>query len=99
MADKLLPDIKAAVLYLNINELSFVVLFLYIKQRHLGIQVLTYGFVYCLLRFSLEFLRGDKERGALLGMSTSQFISLIFAAVLIAIIIVRVKKSKKQVAK
>jgi phosphatidylglycerol:prolipoprotein diacylglycerol transferase len=79
--------------------LFFVVLFLYIKKRHLGIQVLTYGFVYCLLRFSLEFLRGDKERGALLGMSTSQFISLIFAAVLIAIIIVRVKKSKKQVTK
>ena len=76
--------------------LFFVVLFLYIKKRHLGIQVLTYGFAYCLLRFSLEFLRGDKERGGLLGMSTSQFISLVFAIVLVVIIVLRVKKAKKQ---
>ncbi len=78
--------------------LFFVVLFLYIKKRHLGIQVLTYGFAYCLLRFSLEFLRGDKERGGLLGMSTSQFISLVFAIVLVVIIVLRVKKAKKQIS-
>ena len=72
-----------------------VLLFLYIKKRDLGIQVLTYGFAYCLLRFSLEFLRGDKERGALLGISTSQFISLVFAFVLIAILLVRIKKKKQ----
>ena len=75
--------------------LFFVLLVLYMKKRHLGIQVITYGFVYCLLRFGLEFLRGDKERGALLGMSTSQFISLVFAAVLIGILVYRVKKSNK----
>ncbi len=78
--------------------LFFVLLVLYIKKRHLGIQVLTYGFAYCLIRFSLEFLRGDKERGALLGMSTSQFISLLFAAVLIAVIVIRLKKAKNKTA-
>lgn len=77
--------------------LFFVLLTLYIKKRHLGIQVLAYGFVYCLLRFGLEFLRGDKERGALLGMSTSQFISLVFAFVLIAILVIRIKKAKTKI--
>ena len=77
--------------------LFFVLLTLYIKKRHLGIQVLTYGFVYCLLRFGLEFLRGDKERGALLGMSTSQFISLVFAFVLIAVLVIRIKKAKTKI--
>jgi prolipoprotein diacylglyceryltransferase len=51
-----------------------------------------------MLRFSLEFLRGDKERGALLGISTSQFISLVFAFVLIAILLVRIKKTKKHIS-
>lgn len=78
--------------------LFFVLLFLYMKKRNLGIQVLTYGFVYCLLRFGLEFLRGDKERGALLGMSTSQFISLIFAFVLIAVLVIRIKKAKNKIS-
>ncbi len=78
--------------------LFFVLLLLYMKKRDLGIQVLTYGFVYCLLRFSLEFLRGDKERGALLGMSTSQFISLVFAAVLVVILVLRIKKAKNKAA-
>ena len=39
--------------------------------------------LYAFVRFFLEYLRGDELRGYILGMSTSQFISLIILAVLL----------------
>lgn len=44
----------------------------------------VYGIGYSVIRFCLEFFRGDRERGVYLGISTSQWISLVmFSAVLI----------------
>lgn len=43
-----------------------------------GQVILTYGLLYPILRFTLEFFRGDAERG-LAVLSTSQFISLVVA--------------------
>ena len=46
------------------------------KPRQSGFVLAFYMIAYGLLRFSLEFLRGDLERGLFLGVSTSQWISL-----------------------
>ncbi len=61
-----------------INLILFIILFLYAKKpRKDGSLLGIYLICYSLLRFSLEFLRGDVERGILLGISTSQWISLL----------------------
>lgn len=39
-----------------------------------------YGVFYSVIRFCLEFLRDDEERGFVLGLSTSQFISILLFA-------------------
>ncbi|MGF1571677.1 MAG: prolipoprotein diacylglyceryl transferase [Sumerlaeia bacterium] len=46
------------------------------KPRIAGQTLSWYIMLYALLRFSLEFLRGDAERGLYMGISTSQWISL-----------------------
>lgn len=53
------------------------------RKRHL--PVLLYLTVYPIIRFSLEFLRGDAERGILLGLSTSQWVSLLILGVTVAV--------------
>ncbi len=54
----------------------FVVLLLLFLKRKRGFNVyLAYSIAYAVLRFTLEFFRGDRERG-LFFLSTSQWISL-----------------------
>lgn len=43
----------------------------------------TYLICYPVIRFCLEFLRGDRTRGIFLGLSTSQWISLLILSVVI----------------
>ncbi|MBQ1715424.1 MAG: prolipoprotein diacylglyceryl transferase, partial [Firmicutes bacterium] len=44
----------------------------------------VYLLSYSILRFLLEFLRGDASRGIILGLSTSQWISIaVFLVILI----------------
>lgn len=69
--------------------LLFVVLhFLSLKKINGAVQFLIYACGYALIRFSLEFLRGDTVRGIYaLGLSTSQWVSIaiiIFSLILIA---------------
>lgn len=52
------------------------------KQR--GTYTFGYLGFYGLLRFCLEFVRGDEVRGMFLGLSTSQWISLLFILIGIA---------------
>ena len=47
------------------------------RRRFNGQMFLLYAILYSVLRFALEFVRGDVERGALGGLSTSQAISLV----------------------
>lgn len=47
------------------------------KPRIAGQTLAWYVMLYATLRFSLEFLRGDAERGMYLGISTSQWLSLL----------------------
>lgn len=57
-------------------------LFLYLKNGKRYQNTLVYFCVYPMIRFVLEFFRGDVERGVLLGLSTSQWASLAIIAVL-----------------
>ncbi|MCB9654737.1 MAG: prolipoprotein diacylglyceryl transferase [Deltaproteobacteria bacterium] len=70
-------------LYESFGELLlfFVLIFVRTKKRFHGQVLLTYLFIYPILRTSLEFIRGDKARGenVLLGLSTSQLISVFVA--------------------
>lgn len=71
-------------------------LVLYMRGAQRGTVVLVYGFSYSAIRFVLEFLRGDKERGFLWGVSTSQILSLILGAVLFILFLAKRKKAKKR---
>ena len=64
--------LEAVLLFL----LAGVLLVMLCKGVGLDGLALTYLVSYAVMRFLLEFLRGDAERGGLLGLSTSQWISL-----------------------
>lgn len=68
--------------------LIFSLLVYLIKKNKPGYVILkTYLVIYALLRFILEFLRGDEERGKLGVLSTSQWIGLIIVVVILSIMI------------
>ena len=61
-----------------LNLLLFFLLAYLLKKKKLQGRLLPlYIILYSVMRFILEFWRGDGARGFVLGMSTSQFISLI----------------------
>ncbi|MCR5809598.1 MAG: prolipoprotein diacylglyceryl transferase [Clostridiales bacterium] len=61
----------------GINILIFVFLLIFTAKRRKGYTTLfVYVMLYGVMRFLLEFLRGDDIRGFLLGLSTSQWISI-----------------------
>ena len=80
-------------LYESAGELAiFLFLITYRKRKPLtGSLVLTYGILYSTLRFSVEFLRGDLERGFVVSwLSVSQAVSLgIFAVSLVLLLLIR----------
>ncbi len=53
-----------------------VLLLIFDKSKQKGLPALVYMIAYAVLRFVLEFFRGDIERGVLLGLSASQWISI-----------------------
>ncbi len=56
----------------------------------------AYAFSYGILRFVLEFFRGDKERGMFL-LSTSQWISLLIVCFAVLTILIRGRKRRNEV--
>ena len=62
-----------------VNLILAACLFIYVKKgvKKDGRPIGIYLIVYSIMRFLLEFVRGDEVRGGLLGLSTSQWISLI----------------------
>ena len=60
-----------------------------------GLPTILYVSIYSVIRFVLEFFRGDKERGGIGFLSTSQIVSLILLAGCISIL-VYVKKIRKK---
>ena len=72
-----------------------VVLTVYLKGAKTGTVPVVYVLCYSVMRFILEFLRADSERGGLLGLSTSQWISLgLIITVILSVIFYRSKKAK-----
>ncbi len=68
---------------------------LYLKGAKVGTVPVVYIFCYTVMRFILEFFRSDSERGSLLGITTSQWISLALIAITVAsAIYYRSKKAK-----
>lgn len=75
----------------------FLLLELYRSGRCRQRLIFVYMFVYPPIRFGLEFLRGDDIRGYFLGLSTSQWISLVLVLfALVNVLLTRfVKKNMK----
>lgn len=90
------PRFPVQLLEAGINFILFIILMLYSRKPRKGGQVLgIYLISYAVIRFSLEFLRGDVERGILLGVSTSQWISLILIPIGIHLILRKEKTENK----
>ncbi|MGN0536937.1 MAG: prolipoprotein diacylglyceryl transferase [Acutalibacteraceae bacterium] len=64
-------------------------------KYHKGTLICLYLFSYAVLRFIMEFFRGDEIRGIVLGLSTSQWISLLILIV-VSIWTVRLYRPKYQ---
>lgn len=72
-----------------------VLLYVFLKKPNSFASTVAYIIGYSILRFCLEFLRGDKERGGFLGVSTSQWISILLVIGLIIAVIIYHKKYKQ----
>ncbi len=72
-----------------------VVLSLFMKKKFTGELIVVYLFIYSIVRFCDEFLRGDVMRGRFLFFSTSQWIS-IFAFTFAVIYFVHIRPKKKK---
>lgn len=83
----LVPRFPVQPLEAFINFILFIILFSYTRKKvplH-GFTLGLYLICYSVVRFALEFLRGDAIRGFVLGLSTSQWISLLLLPAGIAI--------------
>lgn len=79
---------------------AMMVIFFKTKEQY---HLTVYGYLasYCVVRFVLEFFRGDKERGGAFFLSTSQIISILIAFITIGYIVWTVwlkEKLKKPVS-
>lgn len=83
-------------LYESFGELGifFLLLFMRTKKRFHGQVLLTYLFVYPILRTTNELMRGDTARGTniIFGLSTSQIISILLATTALCTLIYLQKK-------
>ena len=81
------------------NLIIFIVLFiLHRKNKFQNRLLIVYFFTYPVVRFILEFFRGDEIRGFLFGLSTSQIISIllfVFAVIFTAFDLKRNAKETK----
>lgn len=77
-----------------------VLLFIYLKfPKKRNLVTTIYLVAYAVMRFTLEFFRGDKERGLLLGLSTSQWISIaivVGVAICVTLSIIKKRKLREQ---
>lgn len=88
------PRFPVQLLEAGLEFLLFaVILLLFIKNKLSGRLIYLYLLSYSVIRFFDEFLRGDKIRGFVGPLSTSQFISVILFVAVISVAAVR--KSRK----
>ncbi len=79
LAVQLIEAISLLVLYV-ILELVFY------KSKRKGLCTCLYIIGYSFIRFVLEYFRGDPARGFLLGMTTSQLISVLFVLSMVVVL-------------
>lgn len=65
------------------------------KDKGGGKLLSLYLCLYALVRFTLEFWRGDEVRGFIFGLSTSQFLSLVTLAIGLAGLLTKGKKKEE----
>ena len=89
------PRFPVQLLESGLNMLLFVALMIYGRKKRQDAKVLgIYLVCYSVIRFTLEFLRGDVIRGQFGGLTTSQWVSVFLLPVGV-ILILRKCKSKK----
>ena len=97
LARRMHPDLPAVPLhptqiYMSLSSLAILggLLLLYRRKRFHGQILAAYLVVYAIVRFGLEYVRGDAERGFVLGglLSTSQFVGIGLAAAGVALYVV-----------
>lgn len=73
------PRFPTQIVETVVNLILFVFLYIMVKRGKSknGQALGVYLIVYCVMRFCLEFARGDAIRGGFLGLSTSQWISIV----------------------
>ena len=69
---------------------------LFSRKKARGKLIFVYLLAYAVLRFVLEFLRGDEIRGSLLWLSTSQWISLVTFVWVIVYLIIKCNRKIKE---
>lgn len=72
--------------------LFIVLLITYLTTKKRGLTPTLYAIIYPIIRFVLEFFRGDRERGTFLNISTSQWISIAIFACAIAYLVYSSKR-------
>ena len=89
-----LPDVPLhpTQIYMSLNSLAIlaILVWMYRRKRFHGRIIATYVMLYAITRFFLEFVRGDAERGFVLGgrLSTSQALAIVLATVAAGIYLV-----------
>lgn len=74
------------------NLLLFIIILLYFRKKKTSGEITAFYMAgYGIIRFGLEFLRYDRDRGFLFGISVSQWISI---GVVIAAIVICLKQDK-----
>lgn len=75
------------------------ILILYKKLSRRGILIYIYMIIYPVIRFVLEYFRGDEIRGELFSLSTSQWISIIlFVFSIVKLLAIRYRDKHKETA-
>ena len=82
------------------NLLIFLLLFYLYRKRIMENRIIfLYMLIYPVVRFTLEFFRGDEIRGFVFGLSTSQWINIfLFAAAVIGLTVAHFRKNKQTAA-
>lgn len=73
----------------------FIIFTLYRKGKFQNRLLIVYFYIYPVVRFTLEFFRGDEIRGFLFGLSTSQIISILLFVFAVIFTIVDLNKKRK----
>ena len=73
----------------------FILIFLVLKNKYRNKVLIVYLYMYSIIRFFLEFFRGDIDRGFLWILSTSQWISIGIFVIITVCIIYAIYNGKK----